>query len=43
LDVKVLLSDKRHPLKGEEVNTAYLDRFFNAESVAVVGASATPG
>jgi len=43
LDAKVLLSDKLHPLKSEEANTAYLDRFFNAESVAVVGASATPG
>ena len=43
LDAKVLLSDKLHPLKTEEANTAYLDRFFNAESVAVVGASATPG
>jgi len=43
LDAKVLLSDTRHPLKGEKANTAYLDLFFNAESVAVVGASATPG
>jgi len=43
LDAKVLLSDKLHPLKIEEANTAYLNRFFNAESVAVVGASATPG
>lgn len=43
LDAKVLLIDKPHPLKSEGANTAYLDRFFNAESVAVVGASATPG
>ncbi|NIA10849.1 MAG: acyl-CoA synthetase [Nitrospiraceae bacterium] len=43
LDAKVLFTDKSHPLKSEEPNTAYLDGFFNAKSVAVVGASATPG
>jgi 3-hydroxypropionyl-CoA synthetase (ADP-forming) len=43
LDVKVLWSKKTYPSKSEEANTAHLDRFFNAESVAVVGASATPG
>ena len=43
LDAKVLFSDKPHPLKSEEANTSYIDLFFNAKSVAVVGASATSG
>lgn len=43
LDAKVLLADVGQPWRESEPNTAYLDRFFDASSVAVVGASATPG
>jgi len=43
LDAKILLRDEPCPLKDEKPNTAHLDRFFNAKTVAVVGASATPG
>ncbi len=45
LDVKVLLRDGAPgpSLAPPAPNTAHLDRFFKAASVAVVGASATPG
>jgi len=43
LDTKILWCDKPQPGGRREVNTAHLDAFFGARSVAVVGASATPG
>ena len=43
LDVKVLLREEQKPIVESDPNTAYLETFFEAKSVAVVGASATPG
>ena len=43
LDVKVLLHPEQAALALTEPNTAHLDTFFKARSVALVGASATPG
>ena len=43
LDAKILLRPDAQPLALEEPDTAHLDSFFNAQSVAVIGASATPG
>ena len=42
LDVKVLLREEK-PIVESKPNTAYLEKFFEAQSVALVGASATPG
>jgi 3-hydroxypropionyl-CoA synthetase (ADP-forming) len=43
LDAKILLRSETTGLKSAEPNTAYLDKFFKAKSVALVGASSTPG
>jgi len=43
LDCKILLRPSGAGITRSEPNTAYLDTFFKAKSVAVVGASATPG
>ena len=44
LDAKVLLEEAPRPLgRVAEPDTRYVARFFDATSVAVVGASATPG
>lgn len=43
LDLKVLLREDEKPLEERKPNTRYLERFFEAKSVALVGASATPG
>jgi len=43
LDVKILLSEEEKPIVENSPNTAYLEKFFEAKSVALVGASATPG
>lgn len=43
LDAKVLLNEAAPPELGASPNTSWLDRFFKAASIAVVGASATEG
>jgi len=44
LDAKVLFEEASHPIAAAaEPDTRHLARFFDATSVAVVGASATPG
>ncbi len=43
LDAKILLRHERVPVIENEPDTLYLDTFFKARSVALVGASATPG
>jgi 3-hydroxypropionyl-CoA synthetase (ADP-forming) len=43
LDAKVLLNDESRPISTTQPNTAHLSGFFDAKSVAVIGASATPG
>jgi 3-hydroxypropionyl-CoA synthetase (ADP-forming) len=43
LDVKVLLRGEEKPFVERKPNTEYLERFFEAKSVALVGASASPG
>jgi 3-hydroxypropionyl-CoA synthetase (ADP-forming) len=43
LDAKILLSDRRRPVSLAIPNTTDLDRYFEARSVAVVGASSSPG
>ena len=43
LDAKILLRPQAQVLRHHTPDTSHLDRFFRAESVAVVGASATPG
>lgn len=43
LDVKVLLRGEEKPFVERKPNTQYLERFFEARSVALVGASASPG
>jgi len=43
LDAKVLLRSESSSVTATEPNTAYLDSFFKAKAVALVGASATPG
>jgi len=43
LDAKILLRPQAHALLHRSPDMSHLDRFFRAESVAVVGASATPG
>lgn len=43
LDAKVLWSEEPEPVGDETPNTLHLEGFFTARSVAVVGASATPG
>jgi len=43
LDAKILLRENRSALRPTEPNTSYLDLFFKATSVAVIGASSTPG
>lgn len=43
LDAKILLRPDRIPFTENEPDTSYLDTFFRARSVALVGASATPG
>jgi len=44
LDAKVLFTENAEKLEDSaSVNVSHLDRFFKASSIAVVGASATPG
>jgi 3-hydroxypropionyl-CoA synthetase (ADP-forming) len=43
LDAKILLRDHTEPLPEINPNTNHLEKFFEAKSVAVVGASATAG
>lgn len=43
LDAKVLLRDERRPIADAQPDIRNLEKFFQAESVAVVGASSTPG
>jgi 3-hydroxypropionyl-CoA synthetase (ADP-forming) len=43
LDAKILLQDNPIPILDEKPNTQNLGTFFQARSVAVVGASSTPG
>jgi 3-hydroxypropionyl-CoA synthetase (ADP-forming) len=43
LDVKILLGPERVAITESEPDTSYLDAFFKAKSVALIGASATPG
>ncbi len=43
LDAKILLRDGGQPPAAEPPDTSYLDLFFKAKSVALIGASATPG
>jgi 3-hydroxypropionyl-CoA synthetase (ADP-forming) len=43
LDAKISLRSERVPLTHREPDTSHLDTFFGAKSVALVGASATPG
>lgn len=42
LDAKILLRAEEKMLKDSKPNTSYLNLFFEASSVALVGASATP-
>lgn len=45
VDAKVVLAAELHknPLKAEAPRTEHMDSFFDPESVAVIGASASPG
>jgi 3-hydroxypropionyl-CoA synthetase (ADP-forming) len=43
LDAKVLLRSETVTITESEPDTSYLDTFFKAKSVALIGASATPG
>jgi len=43
LDAKILLRPEATPVVEKKPDTSYLDTFFKARSVAVIGASATPG
>lgn len=43
LDAKILLRAEPRPLAHEPPDTSHLGLFFKAESVALIGASATPG
>jgi 3-hydroxypropionyl-CoA synthetase (ADP-forming) len=43
LDAKILLRDQSEPLPEIKPNTNHLEKFFEAKSVAVVGASGTAG
>ena len=43
LDIKSLLSDEKQIVEESNPNTSHLEKFFNASSVALIGASATPG
>ncbi len=43
LDAKILFSAEGYTTAVEEPNTCHLDGFFEAQSVAIVGASGTPG
>ena len=43
LDAKLQLHAESRPLPTVEPNTLYLDLFFKAKAVALVGASSTPG
>jgi 3-hydroxypropionyl-CoA synthetase (ADP-forming) len=43
LDVKTLLHDQEKPVVENEPDTAHLEGFFEAKSVALLGASTTPG
>ncbi len=43
LDAKILLRSERVVITESEPDTSYLDTFFKAKSVALIGASATPG
>lgn len=43
LDAKILLRSERVAITESEPNTSYLNTFFKAESVALIGASATLG
>jgi len=43
LDAKVLLNDRPRPVSRAKPNTLHLEKYFEARSVAVVGASSTPG
>lgn len=43
LDAKVLLQKEAKPLQETTVDITHLDKFFTPESVALVGASSTPG
>ena len=43
LDAKILLRPEKVAVTAHAPRTQYLDRFFKAGSVALVGASATPG
>jgi 3-hydroxypropionyl-CoA synthetase (ADP-forming) len=43
LDAKILLQPDAKSVVLEEPDTSHLNLFFNAKSVAVIGASATPG
>jgi 3-hydroxypropionyl-CoA synthetase (ADP-forming) len=43
LDAKIILRPARESVTTSEPDTSHLDNFFKAKSVAVIGASATPG
>jgi 3-hydroxypropionyl-CoA synthetase (ADP-forming) len=43
LDAKILLRDQKNISLETQPNTRHLDKFFHAGSVALVGASGTPG
>jgi 3-hydroxypropionyl-CoA synthetase (ADP-forming) len=43
LDAKVLVHEQEIPALNPRINVRHLDAFFNARSVALIGASATPG
>jgi 3-hydroxypropionyl-CoA synthetase (ADP-forming) len=43
LDAKILLRTERVPIANREPNVLHLDTFFKAGSVALIGASGTPG
>ncbi len=44
VDAKILLKEKRdNPISNAEPNAKYMEKFFYPRSIAVVGASATPG
>jgi 3-hydroxypropionyl-CoA synthetase (ADP-forming) len=43
LDARIVVRGEETPPVERKPNTAYLEKFFEAKSVALVGASATPG
>ena len=43
LDAKVVMREQSSPMADDKPDTSHLDMFFKARSVALIGASASPG